>query len=177
MASEKSAGALSKLATSMKNIVAGQPDDADEMDTEAEEIDDEVQAVKKADKTVEAHDNISTLHKEKMAAVMHEDAKSHEHERVDTVVDKEVHQDHYHTTIQPVKDRKVLPTEHVYQENEAEEEIDHRDNTAKKQAKKEAAKIHNEKKVEDTTHSKEYAPTKEHEHIHQLVLYSLLKEA
>ncbi|KAF4982485.1 hypothetical protein FZEAL_1910 [Fusarium zealandicum] len=159
MASELPPGALSKLATSVKNAVTGQSDNVDEMDVE-------VQAVKGVDKTVETHDDNATLHKEKTAAVVHEDVKSHEHERVDTVVDHEVHQDHHHTTIQPVKDKKVLATEHVYQENEVEEEIDHRDNTAKEKAKKEAAKIHNEKKVEDTTHTKEYAPTDEHEHVH-----------
>ncbi|KAF4946537.1 hypothetical protein FSARC_14182 [Fusarium sarcochroum] len=163
MASELPEGALGKLATSVKNIVTGGSDTVAESEVE-------VQGVKKVDKTVdktvEAHDDETTVHKEKAAAVLHEDVKSHEHEKVDTVVDHEVHQDHYHTTVQPVKDRNVLPTKHVYKENEAEEEIDHRDNTAKKQAKEEAAKIHNEKNVEDTTHSREYAPTNEHEHIH-----------
>ena len=28
------------------------------------------------------------------------------------VIDKEVHQDHYHTTVQPVKDREILPEQH-----------------------------------------------------------------
>lgn len=160
MASELPEGALGKLVASVKNVVTGQPDDTDENNVE-------VQTVKKVDNTVEAHDDDTTVHKEKTAAVVHEDVKSHEHERVDTVVDHEVHKDHYHTTIQPVKDRKVLPTEHVYQENEVEEEIDNRDNTAKKAAKEEAAGIRSEKKVEDTTHSRQYAPTNEHEHVHQ----------
>ncbi|KAF5025381.1 hypothetical protein F66182_2546 [Fusarium sp. NRRL 66182] len=159
MASELPEGALGKLATSVKNIVTGQADNIDEKEVE-------VKDVKKVNKTVESHDDDTTVHKEKTAAVLHEDVKSHEHEKVDTVVDHEVHQDHYHTTIQPVKDKNVLPTEHVYQENVMEEEIDHRDNKAKKRAKEEAAKIHNEKKVEDTTHSREYAPTDAHEHVH-----------
>lgn len=160
MASELPPGALSKLANSVKNIVTGQSENVDDMDVE-------VRDAKKVDKTVETRDDNTTVHKDKAAAVVHEDVKSHEHEKVDTVVDHEVHKDHYHTTIQPVKDKKVLPTQHVYQDNEIEEEIDHRDNTAKEKAKKEAAKIHNEKKVEDTTHSKDFTPTSENKHIHQ----------
>lgn len=160
MASELPPNALSKLANSVKNIVSGEPTVVDEADNTNVDT-------SKMDNTVEVHDDGATLHKEKAAAVTHEDVKSHEHEKVDTEVDREIHKDHYHTTIQPVKDKNVLPTEHVYQENAVEEEIDHRDNTAKKQAAKEAAKIHDEREVEGTTYSKEYAPTKEHEHVHQ----------
>ncbi|KAF4333131.1 hypothetical protein FBEOM_13079 [Fusarium beomiforme] len=157
MASELPPNALGKLASSVKNIVTGVP--------LQEQHDADASATKQVDKTVETTDD-ATVHKEKQAPVVHEDVKSHEHEEVDTVVDHEVHQDHYHTTIQPVKDKNILPTKHVYKENEVEEEIDHRNNEAKLKAKEEAAKIHNEKNVEDTTHSKEYAPTNEHEHIH-----------
>lgn len=169
MAAELPPNALSKLAASVKSIVTSQVEDENVDDVNVEvkaKAVDNADKTKTKTKTVEAHDDGTTVHKEKSAAVVHEDVKSHEHEKVDTVVDKEVHKDHYHTTIQPVKDKNVLPTEHVYQENAIEEEIDHRDNTAKKQAEKEAAKIRNEKQVEDTTHSKEYAPTKEHEHVH-----------
>ncbi|KAI0126121.1 hypothetical protein BJ170DRAFT_460572 [Xylariales sp. AK1849] len=167
MASELPTGVLSSLASSVKNIVTGHPGDVDTTHTEITKTVVEASAVKKADETVEAHyDDITTVHKEKAAAVVHEDVKRHEHEQVDTVVDKEVHQDHYHTTVLPVKDKKVLSAKHVYQENEAEKKIDHRDNTARKKAKQEAATIHDTKKVEGTTHSKEYLPTKEDEHIH-----------
>lgn len=153
------------LATSVKSLVTGQSNNVDEMDVDVQDI--KVKDAKKVNKTVEAHHDDTTVHKEKAAAVTHEDVKSHEHEKVDTVVDHETHQDHYHTTIQPVKDKNVLPTEHVYQENEFEEKIDNRNNAAKKKAKEEAAKIHNEKEIEETTHSKEIAPTNEHEHVHQ----------
>ncbi|KAL5586276.1 hypothetical protein FOBRF1_016146 [Fusarium oxysporum] len=165
MASELPPNALGKLASSVKNIVTGVPlEDQNETNAPAtKQVDKSLD--KTVDKTVETTDD-ATIHKEKQAPVVHEDVKSHEHEKVDTEVDHEVHQDHYHTTIQPVKDKNVLPTEHVYKENEVEEEIDHRNNEAKMKAKEEAARIKNEKNVEDTTHSREYAPTKEHEHIH-----------
>ncbi|KAF5679655.1 hypothetical protein FCIRC_6033 [Fusarium circinatum] len=165
MASELPPNALGKLASSVKNIVTGVPlENQTEADAPAtKQVDKSLD--KTVDKTVETTDE-ATIHKEKQAPVVHEDVKSHEHERVDTEVDHEVHQDHYHTTIQPVKDKNVLPTKHVYKENEFEEEIDHRNNEAKMKAKEEAAKIKNEKNVEDTTHSREYAPAKENEHIH-----------
>ena len=155
MASSLPPDALSKLATSIKDVVTGQSTPAEAAD------------VKEVDKTVvEDHDDGTTVQKE-APAVVHEDVKRHEHEQVDTVVDKEVHKDHYHTTVQPIKDKKVLPTKHVYKENEAEVEIDHRDGTAKEQARQEAAAMKSEKDVKDTTYSKEHAPVKENEHVHQ----------
>ncbi|KAI1844175.1 hypothetical protein JX266_009659 [Neoarthrinium moseri] len=159
MASELPSGVLSNLASSVKNIVTGQPEET-EVDAS------KAPAAKKVHQTVESHHDGTTVQKEKAAAVVHEDVKAHEHEKVDTVVDKDVHQDHYRTTIQPIQDKNVLATKHEYRENEAERDIDHRDNKAKEQAKREAAKFHNEKIVEDTTHSKERAPTKKEEHIH-----------
>ncbi|KAM0319645.1 hypothetical protein ACHAPQ_010269 [Fusarium lateritium] len=177
MASELPDNALSKLASSVKNIVTGVPleeNDVDMQETTADKtVAKSAEKTKTLDKTVDKTvdksvevDDHATVHKEKTAPVVHEDVKSHEHEKVDTEIDHEIHQDHYHTTIQPVKDKNVLPTEHVYQENEAEREIDHRDNTAKKEAEAEAARIRNEKVVEGTTHSKEVAPTHENQHIH-----------
>lgn len=166
MASELPPNALGRLASSVKNIVTGVPlEEQSETQVQAASAEKTKTLDKTVDKTVETTDD-ATVHQEKAAPVVHEDVKSHEHERVDTNIDHEVHQDHYHTTIQPVKDKNVLPTKHVYKENEVEEEIDHRDNEAKIKAKEEAARIHNEKHVEGTTHSKEYVPAKEHEHIH-----------
>lgn len=173
MASELPTGVLGTLANSVKNIVTGQSGDVHtihtdvEEDVEVEDTEVDTLAVEKADRTEDTQAETATIHKEKAAAVVHEDVKPHELEKVNTVVDKDVHQDHYHTTIVPVKDTKVLPTKHVYQENEAQREIDHRNNAAKKAAKAEAAAIHNEKEVEKTTYSREFAPTKKEEHVHQ----------
>lgn len=41
-------------------------------------------------------------------AVTEEQIRPHRHEEVTTAVDKEVHQDHHHTTIQPVKHQETL---------------------------------------------------------------------
>jgi hypothetical protein len=167
MASELPPNALGNLASSIKNIVTGVPlEEQSENEVQATNVDKTKTLDRTVDKTVETTDD-ATVHKEKTAPVVHEDVKSHQHEKVDTEVDHEIHQDHFHTTIQPVKDRNVLPTKHVYKENEFEEEIDHRNNEAMMQAKQEAARIHDEKNVHDTTKSKEYVPTKEQEHVHQ----------
>jgi len=166
MASDLPPNALGNLASSIKNIVTGVPlEERSENQVQATNVDKTKSLDRTVDKTVETTDD-ATVHKEKTAPVVHEDVKSHQHEKVDTEVDHEVHQDHYHTTIQPVKDKNVLPTKHVYKENEFEEEIDHRNNDAKLKAQEEAARIHDEKNVHDTTKSKEYVPAKEHEHVH-----------
>ncbi|EYB30284.1 hypothetical protein FG05_07713 [Fusarium graminearum] len=168
MASELPPNALGNLASSIKNIVTGVPlEEKSETEVQATNVDKTKAKTldRTVDKTVETTDD-ATVHKEKVAPVLHEDVKSHQHEKVDTEIDHEIHQDHYHTTVQPVKDKNVLPTKHVYKENEFEEEIDHRNNEAKIKAKEEAAKIHDEKNVHDTTKSKEYVPAKEQEHVH-----------
>lgn len=45
---------------------------------------------------------------------MNEKITKHHHEEATTAIDREIHQDHYHTSIQPVLDREVLPEKHVH---------------------------------------------------------------
>lgn len=163
MASTLPSGALGNLAESIKNVVSQPTEDATTASTE----DVSTKDAPVDDMTVESKNDGTTVHKEKVAAVEHETVKPSEHEKVDTVVDKEVHQDHYHRTIQPVKDKNVLPTKHTYKENESEREFDHRDDTAAEKAKQEANEFHNEKEIEATKRTKEAAPTKKDEHVHQ----------
>ncbi|KAI1266304.1 hypothetical protein F5Y18DRAFT_383046 [Xylariaceae sp. FL1019] len=178
MASEhESTGVLGSLASSVKSMVTGHHAEVQTAHTSATVEENgaveypkldtaETATTEVVERTEDVQEDTATIHKEQAAVVVHEDVKPHELEKVDTVVDKEIHQDHYHTTVVPVKDTKVLPTEHVYQDNEAEYDIDHRNNAAKKAAKKKAESIRNEKAVEETTHAKEVAPTKKEEHIH-----------
>ncbi|KAK6077643.1 allergen [Seiridium cupressi] len=158
MASSLPEGALGRVADSIKSIVS-QPGEADTSSVEGQ-----IPTTKSKTTTSQVDDK--TVHKTTEPAVEHETVKSREHEKVDTLVDKEVHQDHYARTVQPVKDKNVLPTEHAYQENQSEREIDHRDGAAKKQAQQEGAKFHDEKEVQGTKYTKEQAPTKENEHVH-----------
>ena len=66
-------------------------------------------------------------------AVEHETVKK-EHETIEeTVRDKERHQHHYHTTVQPLEDLEVLPTEHKEEQVAGEvKEFDHSDGGAVK---------------------------------------------
>ncbi|KAI0469761.1 hypothetical protein GGR56DRAFT_686775 [Xylariaceae sp. FL0804] len=169
----ESTGVLGSLASSVKSMVAGQPAAEEKThievvkDVEYPELPDSATAVQEVEKTEEVvQEDTTTIHKEQAAAVVHEDVKPEEIEQVDTVVDREIHQDHFHTTVVPVKDTKVLPQKHVYQENEAEREIDHRNNAVKKAAQKESEAIHNEKVIEETKHAREVAPTQIVEHVH-----------
>lgn len=40
--------------------------------------------------------------------VVQETVKPHQHESVTTALDKEVHQEHHHTTVQPIAHKEVL---------------------------------------------------------------------
>lgn len=54
----------------------------------------------------------TTVHEKVAPAVQHETIERREKEELQTAVDKEVHQDHYHTSQQPVYDRETLPEQH-----------------------------------------------------------------
>merc|ERR1712093_273326 len=62
---------------------------------------------------------ITQMDKAKAAvgSFLHKDGKHDTtvHETVTTAVDREVHQDHHHTSVQPIKDREVLPEQHNHQ--------------------------------------------------------------
>ncbi|KAL2068134.1 hypothetical protein VTL71DRAFT_16232 [Oculimacula yallundae] len=90
--------------------------------------------------------------------------KAHE-TREQTFVEKEKHQDHYHTTIQPLKDSEVLPEKHDFEQETQERSIDKDDGAAREKAEMDTAGYQSsidEKKVE--TASKE--PTVVNEHVH-----------
>lgn len=56
----------------------------------------------------------TTVHEKVAPAVVNEKIIKHRHEEATTAIDREIHQDHYHTSIQPVFDREVLPEKHVH---------------------------------------------------------------
>jgi hypothetical protein len=89
-----------------------------------------------------------------------------EHEtREQTVVEKEKHQDHYHTTIQPLKDSEVLPEKHDHIQETERRNINNDDGTARAKAEADRAGF------ESTSEQKEFEsktkePTRESEHVH-----------
>ena len=54
----------------------------------------------------------TTIHETVAPAVQHETIAQKQHERTIPAVDREVHQDHYPTTEQPVQHSEVLPEQH-----------------------------------------------------------------
>jgi hypothetical protein len=111
-----------------------------------------------------------TIHRETAPAVEHETIQKQHEQREQTVIDKERHQDHYKTTVQPLKDREVMPEKHHYEQAgiqhrhfDHDRENDAREMLARKQGQfkdttREAAA---QKKT-----TKEPAMTSEHVHHH-----------
>ena len=109
---------------------------------------------------------------EKVApAVVHETIEPTQHEDVQTVVDKEIHQDHYHTSVQPIADKVILPEQHTHNlvavEERTVEHGDKRDVEARLAA--EAGKFQNERIVTAAEHTHSVAPVIAGEHIHHHV--------
>jgi transcriptional regulator CtsR len=77
-------------------------------------------------------------------AVTKEQVQPVRHEEVTTAVDREVHQDHYHTAIQPLQQREVLPEKHEHQMVAVEHRSFEHDDQEKTRASLEetAAKFH-----------------------------------
>lgn len=77
----------------------------------------------------------TTVDQEILSAVEHETRINIHETKEQTVVDKERHQDHCHTTIQPLKDREVLPEKHDHTQAATQcREIDRDTGDAKAQA-------------------------------------------
>ncbi|TVY33228.1 hypothetical protein LSUB1_G006117 [Lachnellula subtilissima] len=77
-------------------------------------------------------DDVDTTVSSKVApAVEHEHIKKQHETREQTFVEKEKHKDHYHTTIQPLKDSAVRPEKHDYVQETEHRSFDHDNDTAK----------------------------------------------
>ncbi len=98
--------------------------------------------------------------------------KQHE-TREQTVVEKEKHQDHYITTVQPLKDSEVLPEKHE-QVQETEHRSNNNNNDGAAEAKAEADRAgfestSEEKQVEFTTQEPTQVQEHVHHHLHETV--------
>ncbi|KAF3007314.1 hypothetical protein E8E14_005228 [Neopestalotiopsis sp. 37M] len=130
MASTLPEGALEKIAESVKSLV---------IPNEDAETSSHVQKTSRTSAGVETKSHTEQiLHMEEAAPVEHETVKRFEHEVRETIINKDIHQDHYHRTIQPIKERVVLPTKHIYIEAGSEREFDHRDKTPAEGAQQDA---------------------------------------
>ncbi|KAI1629002.1 hypothetical protein EDD37DRAFT_615801 [Exophiala viscosa] len=104
-------------------------------------------------------------------AVTREVVKPHVHEEATQAIDREVHQHHYHTTVQPLTHQETLPEKHTHNILAAEEREFHHDNTKDTEAKLAAELGHfkDTRRVEQVTQTQATAPTVTGEHVHHHV--------
>jgi len=103
--------------------------------------------------------------------VTSEAVKPHRHEETTQAVDREVHQHHHHTTVQPIQHQEVLPEKHTHNLHPTEErEYIHGDpEEHKARLAKHAAQFKDSSVVHETTRSEAIAPTVQGEHVHHHV--------
>ena len=107
----------------------------------------------------------TTVDAEIAPAVEHSHIKKQHETREQTFVEKEKHQDHYHTTIQPLKDSEVLPEKHDYSQETKHRNVDRDDGTAKARAERDRAGFQSTSEQKQFE-SKTQEPTREEEHVH-----------
>lgn len=124
----------------------------------------------------QAGDKDTTVEQDVAPAVEHDTITKKHETKEQKVIDKERHQDHYHTTVQPLKDREVQDTKHDHEQ--APTEYRKVDNDAKRDdVKAQAASDRNQYKdstIEGMRHEK---TTKEgdvvgeqvHHHLHETI--------
>lgn len=115
--------------------------------------------------TSTGRDEDTTVDAEVAPAVEHTHVKKQHETREQTFVNKEIHQDHYHTTVQPLKDSEVLPEKHHHTQEMEHRSINHDDGAAKAKAEADRAVF------ENTSEQKQFAsktrePTQTEEHVH-----------
>ncbi|TKA81570.1 hypothetical protein B0A55_03005 [Friedmanniomyces simplex] len=123
------------------------------------------QAAPSVDKVTEETD---TRADQTVAPAVEHDTIRREHEtRSRDVVEKEVHQDHYHTTVQPLQDREVQATEHKFEQAPTEyREVDKDDGAAEAGVKEKLDGFEDSVKEGGTTETKGKDETVVGEHVH-----------
>jgi hypothetical protein len=104
-------------------------------------------------------------------AVQNEKVTPTRHENVTTAVDREVHQDHHHTSVQPIQDREILPEEHTHRMGGVEHRnIKHgNDQHVKDRLQAEQAQFKNTREVGSTQHLASTNAAVGGEHVHHHV--------
>lgn len=113
----------------------------------------------------------TTIDEQVAPAVQQETINRTQHEQATTAVDREVHQDHYHTTEQPVYDKETLPEQHHHNLLPTQERNYEHDDAEK--VKQRLATEHSKYKDTQTKvegeHSSSVAPSVAGEHVHHHV--------
>lgn len=105
-------------------------------------------------------------------AVEHTHVKKTHETRQQTNVEKEKHQDHYHTTVQPVADREVLPEKHEHKQEAKHRELNRDDGSAKAKAEADRAgfkSTRDERQFESKTVEPTTVEENVHHHLHETI--------
>ena len=104
-------------------------------------------------------------------AVTNEHVTRTQHEDAQRVIDREVHQDHYHTSVQPVQHKEVLPEQHTHNQAAVDHrEIKHGDEShIKQRLEQEKAQFRSTREVGDVQTSQSQGRDVVGEHIHHHV--------
>jgi hypothetical protein len=110
----------------------------------------------------------TTVDERQAPAVKHEEVVPTRHENITTAIDREVDQDHYHTTVQPVKDREILPEKHSHQMAGVQHKEFEHGNAQDTRARldREAQQFRDTSTTHSTKHTQAVAPTVEAERVH-----------
>lgn len=134
----------------------------------------------------------TTVEERTAPAVTHENITKAKHEDIQKVVDKEVHQDRkpaslspsnllthsspdYHTSVQPVQDKRVLPEEHHHTAAPVEHREHHHGDSSgvKARLEQEAAQFKDQRTQAATQHTQSTSPTvggeHRHHHVHETI--------
>lgn len=115
-------------------------------------------------------------------AITSETIKPHRHEIMTEAYDREVHQHHYHTTVQPLSHREVLPERHHHNLIPIKKTEHHHEDREENQRRlaEFAALFKNISTTHETTHSREQKPAvigeHVHHHVHEIVQPIIYKE-
>ncbi|EXJ85451.1 hypothetical protein A1O1_05815 [Capronia coronata CBS 617.96] len=103
--------------------------------------------------------------------VTRETVKPVRHEEAQQAIDREVHQHHYHTTVQPLEHREQLPEKHTHNVLPTEHREFHHENEGHVKQKIEAELGHfkDTKRVENVRETRSAAPAVTGEHVHHHV--------
>jgi len=104
-------------------------------------------------------------------AVVNEHITKTKHEEAQKIIDREVHQDHYHTSVQPIQDKEVLPEQHVHNQVGVEtREFSHgNDDHIRQRVEAEKNQFRSTREVGETRTTASAAPTVAGEHVHHHV--------
>jgi len=113
----------------------------------------------------------TTVHETVNPSITNEHVTGKHHEEAQTLVDREVHQHHHHTSVQPITHKEVLPEQHSHNMAgvETREHRHGNDDHVKERLAAEAAQFKDTREVGETKHTSSAAPTVAGEHVHHHV--------